>query len=62
MERGTGGVRRGKRGGGRVLYVYDGNRDRIYFLLAWPKNKKASLTEAERKALKSHVKELKDEN
>jgi hypothetical protein len=65
-ESGTGGVRKvraplkgkGKRGGARIVYLYDGNRDRIYFLLAWPKNQKASLTEAERKALRNLAKEL----
>ena len=66
-ERGTSGVRKiraplkgkGKRGGARIVYLYDGNKHRIYFLLAWPKNKKATLTEAERNALRKLAKELK---
>lgn len=66
-ERGTGGVRktraplkgRGKRGGARILYLYDANRRRVYFLLVWPKGKKATLTEAERNALRKLALELK---
>jgi hypothetical protein len=65
-ERGTGGVRkarfalkgRGKSGGARVVYFYDGPRERIYLLLAWPKNARASLTDAERNALRKLVKTL----
>jgi len=66
-ERGTGGVRkarfplggRGKSGGARVVYFFDGNRSTIYLLLAWPKGAKTSLTDAERNTLKQLVKTLK---
>lgn len=52
----TGGVRkvrlglagRGRRGGARVVYYYHSDRLPVFFLTAYPKNEKASLTQAER--------------
>jgi hypothetical protein len=60
---GTGGVRkmrfalpgRGKSGGIRVLYVYAGRDCRIYFLLAYPKNVRDTLTKGEKNALRTWV-------
>lgn len=67
VERGTGGVRKirialpgtGKRGGLRLLYVLDEPEQRIYFLLAWPKGVKASLSSKERQRIAKLVRELK---
>jgi hypothetical protein len=69
LERGTGGIRkvrialpgRGKSGGARVVYFYRKTRGRIYLLLAYPKNEKASLTKAEKNALGKLAAKLKDE-
>ncbi len=63
---GTGGVRkmrfaltgRGKSGGSRVLYVYAPHDQRIYFLLAYAKNVRDTLTQAEKNALKQWVQTL----
>jgi hypothetical protein len=63
---GTGGVRkmrfalpgRGKSGGARVLYVYAPHDQRIYFLLAYPKNVRDTLTQAEKNALKQWIQML----
>ena len=63
---GTGGVRkmrfaltgRGKSGGARVLYVYAPHDQRIYFLLAYAKNVRDTLTQAEKNALKQWVQTL----
>jgi hypothetical protein len=59
----TGGVRkvrwglagRGKRGGARVVYYYHSQRLPLFLLTAYPKNRKASLTQAERNAMKRLV-------
>jgi len=69
LERGTGGIRkvrvalpgRGKRGGARVIYFYRKARRRIYLLLAYPKNEKASLTKAEKNALATLAAKLESE-
>jgi hypothetical protein len=63
---GTGGVRktrfalegRGKSGGIRVLYVYAKHDEKIYFLLAYPKNVRDTLTQGEKNALKKWVQQL----
>ena len=68
VERGTGGVRktratlegRGKRGGARVVYLFDEKRERLYFLLAFSKKMKTSLTEEDRKLLRKLVSQLKE--
>ncbi len=67
-EHHTGGVRklraglegRGKSGGARIIYFFDERRSTIYFLLAWPKNKKESLTDSDRKTLRGLVKRLEE--
>jgi hypothetical protein len=69
LVRGTGGVRklrvaasgRGKRGGGRVLYLYVEIRSRIFFLAVFPKNEQPDFTPAGYRALKALVKQLKVE-
>lgn len=56
----TGGMRklrwalpeRGKRGGARVIYYYHSERLPVFLLAAYAKNEKASLTQAERNAIK----------
>jgi hypothetical protein len=63
---GTGGVRkmrfalpgRGKSSGVRVLYVYARHDSRIYFLLAYAKNVRTTLTQADKNALKAWVRQL----
>lgn len=69
LERGTGGVRKmryalpggGKSGGARVVYFYVEAKGRIFLLLVFPKNEKASLTDAEKNALKQLAKALAEE-
>jgi len=59
----TGGVRkirwalegRGKRGGARVIYYYHNERLPVFLLSAYAKNRKASLSKAERNAMKRLV-------
>ena len=66
---GTGGLRkiripieeRGKRGGGRVLYVDVEVKETIYFVNVYAKNEKEDLTEEEKKAFKTVIKILKEE-
>jgi hypothetical protein len=52
---------RGKRGGGRVTYLYVETKDRVYFILAYAKNIKEDVTPAEIKALASLARVLKGE-
>ena len=66
---GTGGLRKiriplekkGKRGGGRVIYVDIEIKETIYFINVYAKNEKENLTEEEKKAFKVIVKILKEE-
>jgi hypothetical protein len=59
----TGGVRklrwglrgRGKRGGARVIYYYHSERLPVFLLAAYAKNEKASLSKAERNAMKKLI-------
>jgi hypothetical protein len=63
---GTGGVRkvrvplpgRGKRGGARVLYYHAAARERVYFLLVYPKNVAVTISEAGKNELKQWVARL----
>jgi len=63
---GTGGIRklrwalegRGKSGGARIIYFYYDLNMPLYLLACYPKNKKISLTDAEKAQLKNVVKEL----
>lgn len=66
---GTGGLRkiriplenRGKRGGGRVIYVDIEYKETIYFLNVYVKNEKDDLTEEEKRAFRAVFKILKEE-
>lgn len=51
---------RGKSGGGRVIYVDVVVRERIYFLLAYPKNVQTDLTPEQKKVLKNLVESMKE--
>lgn len=70
LVQGTGGVRklriaasgRGKRGGGRVLYLYVEIHLRVYFLAVFPKNEPPDITPAGYRALKTLVQQLKRES
>src|SRR5262245_370705 len=64
--RGSGGVRKarfsrgnmGKRGGGRVCYLYLHAYETIYLLKAYAKNKQDDLTEKEKKKIKQVVDQI----
>lgn len=66
---GTGGARklriqlegRGKRGGGRVIYVDVFEKEKTYMLLAYPKNVQDNLTAAQTKMIKDVVDAIKKE-
>lgn len=67
---GTGGARklrirlggsRGKSGGGRVIYVDIFEKERTYFLFAYPKNVQENLTAAQKKAIKEIIDAIKKE-
>lgn len=66
LLRGTGGFRKirwaekgkGKGGGVRVVYFYRSASSRIYFAAIFPKGEKASLTSAEKNALRAIVSQL----
>lgn len=66
---GTGGVRklrvaasgRDKRGGARVIYFYFDDRNPIYLLYAYAKNREANLSAAQRNALGKVVAMIKSE-
>ena len=66
---GTGGARKlriqlgthGKRGGGRVIYLDVFEKERLYFLFAYPKNVQENLTPDQKKAIKSIIEEIKKE-
>ena len=45
----------GKRGGTRVIYYYHNGRLPVFLLTAYPKNRKANLSKAERNAMKRLV-------
>ena len=67
---GTGGARklrfqlddnRGKRGGGRVIYVDILEKEKLYFLFAYPKGVQSDLTADQKKAVKHMVDEIRKE-
>ncbi len=63
----TGGVRklrvafkgRGKRGAARTIYLHVDAQERVYFLLAYPKNVKENISAADKKELRALVAVLK---
>ena len=66
---GTGGARkmriqienRGKSGGGRVIYVDVFEKEKLYFLLAYPKNVQDNLTPDQKKQVRKLVETIKKE-
>ena len=46
---------RGKRGGARVIYYYHSERLPVFLLAAYAKNEKATLSKAERNAMKKLI-------
>jgi len=69
VMRGTGGVRkvraaaegRGKSGSARVVYLYVEAREKIYFLLCFPKNEQANLTPEQARRIRLLVAQLEAE-
>ena len=67
--KGTGGARkmriqlegRGKRGGGRIIYLDLFIKEKLYLLLAYPKNVQENLTPEQEKIIKSLIDEIKKE-
>lgn len=70
LLRGTRGFRKmryaiagaGKSGGARIIYFFDEPCDRFFMLMAFPKARKASLTEAEKNELSEIASALKSED
>jgi hypothetical protein len=66
----TGGVRkvrvaqeqRGKSGSVRVAYLYVPEQATVYFILAFPKNVQANLTDAQKKQVRAVVAQIRDEH
>lgn len=66
--RGTGGIRKarfardgmGKRGGGRVCYLYITVHETIYFLSAYAKNEKDDLSDLDKKKMRTIVEQILD--
>ena len=66
---GTGGARkmriqlegRGKRGGGRVIYLDVFERENLYLLFAYPKNVQEDLTTEQRKAIRAMIEIIRKE-
>jgi len=69
VMRDTGGVRkvraaiegRGKSGSVRVIYLYVEAREKIYFLLCFPKNEQANLTPEQKRRIRQLVAQLEAE-
>lgn len=53
---------RGKRGGARVIYFYRDTRGAIFLLALYPKNKQTDLSGDEKKALRSIIRQIKEED
>ena len=51
----------GKSGGGRVIYVDFAVSDRIYLLMAYPKSKQGTLTDAQKKAARDLIEQIRKE-
>ena len=51
----------GKRGGGRVIYVDIFEKEKLYFLVAYPKNVQGNLTEQQKKSVLQMVEAIKGE-
>ncbi len=66
---GTGGARkmriqldgRGKSGGGRVIYLYVFEKEKLYLLFAYPKNVQEDLTEEQKTAIRALIDAIKKE-
>ena len=66
---GTGGARkmriqlegRGKRGGGRVIYLDVFEHENLYLLFAYPKNVQDDLTSDQKKAIRMMIEEIRKE-
>ena len=69
VEAETGGLRKirpalrggGKRGGARVLYLYVERAARMFFVIAYPKNVRESLSDSQKKEIRRLVAALKEE-
>ncbi|WP_417183988.1 type II toxin-antitoxin system RelE/ParE family toxin [Agathobaculum sp.] len=51
----------GKRGGSRVIYVDIFEKEKLYFLFAYPKNVQVNLTEQQKKIVRQMVEAIKGE-
>lgn len=51
----------GKRGGGRVIYVDIFEKEKLYFLFAYPKNVQVNLTEQQKKIVRQMIEAIKGE-
>ncbi len=68
LVQGTGGVRKtrwavsnkGKSGGVRIIYYYMDNNGIFFMLLAYPKNKKTTLTAQEKSSLAKITQQIKE--
>ena len=66
---GTGGARKmriqlhggGKSSGGRVIYVDVYEKEKLYFLFAYPKNVQVNLTSEQKKAIRLMIEAIKEE-
>lgn len=69
LIQGTGGARKlriafsgqGKSGSGRVIYVDFAVSDRVYLLMAYPKSKQQTLTDAQKKAACEIIEQIRKE-
>jgi hypothetical protein len=53
--------RRGKSGGGRAIYVFVDVADTFHMILCYPKNVQGNLTEAQKKALRTIIRAIKED-
>ena len=51
----------GKRGGGRVIYVDIFEKEKLYFLFAYPKTVQTDLTEQQKKVVRQMIEAIKGE-